>query len=74
MPLTMDALKSARQWVEFQLLKPIGGVRASPSARAGAAGVSAGAARAGAARPAAHSRPAVSAPATLRRVVRVVRV
>src|SRR6476620_8992434 len=36
MPLTMASLKSARQAVLFQLLKPIGGVRASPFSSADA--------------------------------------
>lgn len=69
MPSTMAASKSARQCVEFQLLKPIGGVCASPSASAGDSAVPS--ATAGAARPAEHSRAAASAPTTLRRVVRV---
>ena len=39
MPSTIVSLNSARQWVEFQLLKPIGGVRARPlPSRAAAAG------------------------------------
>ena len=37
-PLTIDSLKSARHCVEFQLLKPIGGVRARPLASALAGG------------------------------------
>src|SRR5687768_15540731 len=34
MPLTIASLNSGRQSVEFQLLKPIGGVRARPFSRA----------------------------------------
>src|SRR2546430_7367237 len=37
-PLTMASLKSALHLVEFQLLKPIGGVRANPLASAEAGG------------------------------------
>src|SRR2546430_15896637 len=37
-PLTMASLKSALHLVEFQLLKPIGGGRAHPLARAAAGG------------------------------------
>src|SRR2546427_7511140 len=37
-PCTIDSLKSARHSVEFQLLKPIGGVSARPLARADAGG------------------------------------
>src|SRR5438105_3380012 len=37
-PLTIASLKSGRHSVEFQLLKPIGGVRARPLASAFAAG------------------------------------
>src|SRR6266508_4524146 len=37
-PFTIDSLKSARHSVEFQLLKPIGGVSARPLARAAAGG------------------------------------
>src|SRR5438045_9243219 len=36
MPFTIDSLNSARHCVEFQLLKPIGGVRANPLSRAAA--------------------------------------
>ncbi len=41
MPLIIDSVNSARQPVLFQLLKPIGGVRACPSGRAwaGARGI-----------------------------------
>ncbi len=36
-PLIIASLKSAPQWVEFQLLKPMGGVLARPSGSRGAA-------------------------------------
>ncbi|WP_424886549.1 hypothetical protein [Streptomyces sp. SAI-126] len=64
----MDSLNSARQWVEFQLLKPMGGVRARPSARAGEP-VPASSATAGA--PGTANSSTVSAATILRRVVRV---
>jgi hypothetical protein len=45
MPLTISSLKSLRQCVVFQLLKPIGGVRARPSSFMGCWARAAGAMR-----------------------------
>src|SRR5215211_1206324 len=70
MPLTIASLKSARHCVVFQLLKPIGGVRARPlgSANAGCGGEAASVinpAAAPATAAVAVSRAAVNAAASL---------
>src|SRR5215216_6305375 len=70
MPLTIASLKSARHCVVFQLLKPIGGVRARPlgSANAGCGGEAASVINPAAAPVAAAvavSRAAVNAAASL---------
>lgn len=73
MPLTIDSLNSSLQCVEFQLLKPIGGVRAScswPDDAGAGSGAAAGTACALTARPPVVSSAVVRAPRALRPMTR----